>query len=186
MSESGTPVLDATLRRRSHSKVTQDSPSDDQLLPLIEAAAMVADHAALTPWRLITLRGEARARLGDALVSASSVEGTDADKLAGKPLRAPLLIAVVARHVPSFKVPEWEQDAVASGVAHSLSLLLAEAGWGVMWRTGNFVRAASVRHLHRLDDNEKLLGWLYVGGVPDGAREGAKRPVNPREFLTAL
>ncbi|MET4781280.1 nitroreductase family protein [Glaciihabitans sp. UYNi722] len=179
-------MLDAVNRRRSQPKVTEAAPSHDELLPLVAAAAGVADHGSLRPWRLIELRGDARERLGTAFVAATSVDGKEAAKLAGKPLRASLLIAVVVTHRPSFKVAEWEQDAVASGVAHTLSLLLDEAGWGVMWRTGHLTRTAPVRAMHQLDDNEELLGWLYIGGLHDDAKKGEKKTVNAREFVTQL
>lgn len=155
-------ALDSVRRRHSYSRVTADAPSHEQLVPLVEAAATVADHGALRPWRLIELRGSARERLGEAFVVASGDPG--ARGLAQKPLRASLLIAVVARHEPSFKVHEWEQDAVASGVAHVLSLLLDEAGWGVFWRSGGHTRHPAVAAVHDLAPNEKLLGWIYVGG----------------------
>ncbi len=167
--------------------MTTDSPTDEQLLPLITAAAGAADHAALRPWRLIALRGDARHRLGEALVAASGLQLADAERLAAKPLRAPLLLALVVRHKPSFKVTDWEQDAAASGVAHYLSLLLDEAGWGVMWRTGGHVRSEPVRRVHGLADNEQLLGWLYVGGVVDGeSGPASKNAVDARALLTSL
>jgi nitroreductase len=166
--------------------VTADAPTHEQLLPLVEAVSTVADHSALRPWRLIELRGEARERLGAAFVLASGLEGKDAQKLAAKPLRAELLIAVVAVHEPSFKVPEWEQDAVASGVAHLLSLLLDEAGWGVMWRTGGHTRAHQVAAMHELAENEKLMGWLYVGGIPDKVKPERRKFVDAEKVLTPL
>lgn len=135
-------------------------------MPLVRAAAGVADHGGLTPWRLIEIRGSAREKLGKAFAKSGSS--------AGKPLRASLLIAVVAIHRPSSKAPEWEQDAVASGVAHVLSLLLDEAGWGVIWRTGDVTRKKRVAKVHRLAKNEKLMGWLYVGGIPEKTK-GARR-----------
>lgn len=166
-----TSALEAALARRSASKVTDDAPDDAVLLELLEGAARVADHASLRPWRVIALRGAARERLGSALAAASGAEGTAAAKLAGKPLRAPLLLAVVAVIVPDHeKVPEWEQEASAAGVAHLLSLLLDEAGWGVMWRTGPYTRHPLVAEVHGLARNERLLGWLYVGGLPGGRR----------------
>jgi nitroreductase len=180
-------TLEAILRRRSRPKVTGDAPSDEQLLPLIAAASGAADHAALRPWRIIALRGQARERLGEALVAASGLQLEDAEKLAAKPLRAPLLLALVVRHQPSFKVTDWEQEAAASGVAHYLSLLLDEAGWGVMWRTGGHTRTEPVRRMHNLADNELLLGWLYVGGVFDGeGGPAAKNRVDARDFLTTI
>lgn len=180
------PIRDAVAARRSFSKVTSETPDRDELLPLIAAAARVADHGALRPWRLIELRGSARERLGAALVEATGQKAGSDPKLAAKPSRAELLIAVVASRQPSHKVDDWEQDATAAGVAHALSLLLAEAGWGVIWRTGPHTRAASVRALHGLTGNEELLGWLYVGGVPAGAKPGTRTSIDPAAFLSSL
>ncbi|WP_022889897.1 nitroreductase family protein [Agromyces italicus] len=171
-------VREAALARRSAAKVTDASPDDAALLELLGVAERVADHAALRPWRTIALRGGARERLGAALVAASGFEGDSAAKLAAKPLRAPLVLALVLS--PRFhpKAPEWEQLVAAAGVGHLLSLLLDEAGWGVMWRTGPFTRHPAVAEMHGLAPGEQLLGWLYVGGRPDGGRPGrpAERP----------
>jgi nitroreductase len=175
----------SVLRRRSRSSVTPDAPTQYELLPLVEAAATVADHGDLKPWRLIELRGDARARLGQAFVEASGLDGKDAEKLAAKPLRASLLIAVVVSYKESFKVPRWEQEAVASGVAHVLSLLLDEAGWGVMWRTGGHTRHPAVHRMHALAENEELLGWLYVGGV-EKVKPEKKHKLDGLKFLTAM
>ena len=77
-------------------------------------------------------------------------------------------------------MPLWEQEAVASGVAHALSLVLDEAGWGVMWRTGLQTRSAAVHRMHGLRPDELLLGWLYVGGKPSKAKSGRRKPVTLR------
>src|SRR5690606_22187854 len=103
-----------------------------------------------------------------------------------KPMRASLLIAVVASYRKSDKVPRWEQEAVASGVAHMLSLLLDEAGWGVIWRTGGHTRTKAVAKAHGLKKNEELLGWLYVGGRPAGKRPGRRKSVDAAELLTRM
>ena len=115
--------------------------------------------------------GADRERLGRAINKANGDSGSSS-----KPLRAPLLIAVVASYRKSSKVPRWEQEAVASGVAHVLSLLLDEAGWGVIWRTGDYTRSKAVAKVHGLGKNEELLGWLYVGGKPPRSRLGAAGP----------
>lgn len=164
----------AMLARRSRARVVgDDAPSRDELLALLEVAATVADHGALAPWRVVELRGDARLELGRALAEGEGKTGSISDK----PLRAPLLLAIVASRRASPKAPGWEQDATASGVAHALSLLLDEAGWGVIWRTGGAVRSEPVRILHRLGPDEDLLGWLYVG------RPDAARPPKPRSAV---
>ncbi|GAA2071752.1 nitroreductase [Pseudolysinimonas kribbensis] len=179
------PVAEALRRRRSQSKVSDAAPTSRALLPLIEAAGSVADHSGLRPWRIIALRGHARDRLGAAMAEAAGLEGHAAEKLAAKPLRAPLLLAIVVSPRPSIKVPEWEQEAVAAGVAHALSLVLDEAGWGVMWRTGLQTRSEPVARMHELAPGERLLGWLYVGGR-DRDKRGRRKPIHAKTMLTTL
>lgn len=175
-------VLEAALSRRSHSKVGERAPDAAELAPLVQAAGRVADHSALRPWRLIALRGTARERLGAALAEAAGDK-----KPSSKPMRASLLLAIVFVERPSGKVPAWEQEAVASGVAHTLSLLLHDAGWGVFWRTGSHTRAKAVRKMHGLAKNETLLGWLYVGDIPEGkGSRGPRKLLDPNDVLSEL
>ena len=179
------PIAEGMRRRRSQPSVTDDAPTKRELLPLIEAAASVADHASLRPWRILALRGDARRRLGAAIAEATGLEGGAAEKMAQKPLRAPLLLAVVVSPKKSHKVPDWEQETVASGVAHALSLVLDEAGWGVMWRTGLYTRSGAVHRMHGLGPDERLLGWLYVGGKAK-AKSGRRKPVKAKDYFETL
>jgi nitroreductase len=174
-------ALEAVRARRSWSKVTDAAPTRAELLTLVSAAGRVADHSSLRPWRLIELRGADRERLGRAINKANGEKGSSS-----KPLRAPLLIAIVASYKKSDKVPRWEQEAVASGVAHMLSLLLDEAGYGVIWRTGHYTRSKAVAKAHGLKKNEQLLGWLYVGGKPPRARLGRRKAVDARKHLSRM
>ncbi|GAA3582551.1 NAD(P)H nitroreductase [Klugiella xanthotipulae] len=189
-------VYDAVRNRRSCSKVTADTPDRDELLHLIEAAGRVADHSSLHPWRVIEIRGDARLALAQSFAQAEAKKkGTHTKKntagvvegYARKTQRAELLLAVVYSPQSSGKVPDWEQEAVASGVAHALMLLLDDAGWGTIWRTGSYTRAKAVHRAHRLAKTERLLGWLYVGGKPSKEKDGRPRKtVNAEKFLTHL
>ena len=173
-------ALDAVRARRSWSRVTDAAPTRAEIETFVSAAGRVADHSSLRPWRLIELRGDDRERLGRAINKASGDKGASS-----KPMRAPLLIAVVASYRKS-KVPRWEQEAVASGVAHMLSLVLDEAGWGVLWRTGDYTRSKAVAKAHGLEKNEELLGWLYVGGKPPTRRPGRRKAVDARKHLSRM
>lgn len=183
------PVLQAMASRRSVSKVGEQTPTDAEIAELLAAVTPVADHKALRPWRLILLRGDDRLRLGEALDAASGEERAPGEANP-KPLRAELLIAVVASYTEHPKVPEWEQLATAAGAAHLLELALWQAGWGVMWRTGLQANAPEVRAVHGLGEDEQLLGWLYVGDVPEFYRErlaNSKRPpLDPAPFLSCF
>ena len=194
------PVLQAMHSRRSYSKVSDAAPTRAELEQLIQALSSVPDHSNMKPWRIIELRGESRSILGRALAEAE-VEGKchpdspeyaeklekAEDRYIGKAQRAPLVLAIVACTKPSTKVPEWEQEAVASGVAHSLSLLLHEAGWGTIWRTGSLTRSEPVRRAHQLRTGELLLGWIYVGGIPEkDAKAKPRKPLDLDRHLSSL
>ncbi|SMX77046.1 nitroreductase family protein [Brevibacterium antiquum] len=183
------PVLHAISTRRSISKLDPETPNDSDLRELIHAVSSVADHKGLKPWRFIIIRGDDRIRLGEALDDAGEVH-RKAGEINAKPLRAELLLALVASPQDNPKVPEWEQHATAAGAGHLLELALWQAGWGVMWRSGNLTNAPAVRRLHRLKDKELLMGWLYIGAVPERYRQRlahSTRPLpDPDQFLDTL
>jgi nitroreductase len=179
-------VFDAMHDRRSSSKVTDEAPGHDELIELIEAAGQVADHSGLTPWRILEIRGDRRRVVGESLAAATGLEGADAEKSIRKAYRAPLLLAVIVSPRPSFKVPYWEQEAVASGVAHGLSLLLHERGYGAMWRTGLHTRSDAVRRAHGLLPEEQMMGWIYVGRYPDRPRSSRRSRIDARRHLSEL
>lgn len=179
-------MLAAMARRRSVAKVGAKAPDDRELLTLLRSVVTVADHDAMRPWRLLTLRGNDRVRLGAALDEAAGVDRAPGESNL-KPLRAELLVAIIASQVDHPKVPHWEQVSTAAGAGHLLSLALSEAGWGVMWRSGVHTNAQPVRDLHGVAEDELLMGWLYVGDVATSfARRSAtsSRPVpDPASFL---
>ncbi|WP_313404682.1 nitroreductase [Aeromicrobium sp.] len=183
------PVLESMATRRSVAKVGPETPTDDELVRLLDAVTPVADHKALRPWRLILLRGDDRMRLAEALDAAAG-EVRAPGKHNSKPFRAELLIAVVASPTPHPKVPQWEQHATAAGAAHLLELALWQAGWGVMWRTGMLANSPEVRAVHGLTDDELLMGWLYVGSIDESFRtrmlESKRPPLDPHQFLGHL
>ena len=183
------PVLHALSTRRSISKVDPETPNDSDLLEIIRSISSVADHKSLRPWRFLIIRGDDRYRLGEALDEAAGVVRKPGETNT-KPLRAELLLALVSSPVKHDKVPEWEQHATAAGAGHLLELALWQAGWGVMWRSGTLTNTESVRRLHRLDDHELLMGWFYIGAVPERYRQRlttSTRPLpKPEQFLDTL
>lgn len=183
------PVLYALSTRRSISKVDPETPNDSDLLELIRSVSSVADHKGLRPWRFLILRGDDRIRLGAALDEAAGVHRKPGE-INGKPLRAELLLALIASPTKHDKVPEWEQHATAAGAGHLLELALWQAGWGVMWRSGTLTNSEPVRSLHRLGENELLMGWFYIGAVPERYRQrlaASTRPLpKPEQFLDTL
>ena len=110
-----TPALAALRARRSHSKVTDEAPSRAELEHVLSAMSSVADHSSLRPWRVIEFRGDDRRRLGKSLAKANR---TTKEKGVAKSTRAPQMLAIEVTPRKRSKVPNWEQETVASGDAH--------------------------------------------------------------------
>lgn len=179
-------VFEAVRTRRSASSVLADHPSAEEVERLLALAMNAPDHGRLRPWRLVLVTGDARTELGRALAEAAGAWGTDAERLAAKPLRAPLLIGIVLCPRQNAKVPEWEQLAATVGVVTTLCLLLHAEGWAAMWRTGRHLDAEPVRGVMDVDGDERLLGWLYVGGADPGVRRPPERVITTEGRLTVL
>ncbi len=186
--QSHSSVREVLAQRRSSSRVTDEAPSAAEIRDMLALMNSVPDHAKLRPWRVITLRGSARDRIGEGLGRAAGADLSDPKKrksYISKGHRAPLVIAVVCRLRESKKVPDWEQEATAAGVAHMLTLLLWEAGWGSIWRTGVHTRHPEVSATHELAPGERLMGWLYVGGrIPKSPKR--RREIDFEAHLTEL
>lgn len=184
-------ALDCILSRRSTARLTGPAPGDADLGRLLAAAAAAPDHGLLRPWRFIVLRGHALQRLGEVFAKAEEARGAEVgttvpeDVLArtrAKPLRAPLLVAVVASPKESPKVPVWEQLASAAAAAQNLCLAAHALGYGSMWRTGWYGDAPEVRTHLDLAPTERIIAWIYLGTRP----ATAALPSRPAVDLAAL
>lgn len=180
-------LTDLIRNRRSAAPVSDAAPTDDQLYDYLALAAHSPDHASLRPWRLVAVRGSDRERLGAALVAGFGDQpGTpEAAKTAAKALRAPLLLSIVACPVQHPKVPAWEQLAATAALISTLQLVLFDAGWTSMWRTGPAVELPPVRQLIGVGATEQLLGWLYIGGRMPAGPDSRPDP-DVRGRITAL
>lgn len=172
------------LTRRSAPRLTDPVPADGELLTLVEAAMTAPDHGRLQPWRLITLRGDERVALGRRMAACAGDDPAVQERAAAKPLRAPLLIAIVFAPVEHAKIPRWEQLAATVAAVHTVQLLLHDRGYSSIWRSGKVTEEDEVRALHGLAPTEQLLGWLYTGTA---AGPVPPRPrLNPRPRLRSL
>jgi nitroreductase len=174
----------AVLRdRRSRAALASPAPPRGELQEILDAAWSVPDHGRLRPWRFIVIEEAARDLLGDAFAAAHAEREPTADsaelhRTRKKPLRAPLIVVVVATPRPHPKVPVWEQRATAACVAYSVVLAAHVRGLGAMWRTGWYGEAPKVRAHLGLVDGEEVTGWVYLG-TPAGPEPPPRPPADP-------
>lgn len=156
------------LERNSHGKLEGPAPEASQLDTLYRAALRAPDHKGLTPWRFVEIVGEGRARLGELCARAERARKPDVsegklESIRQKALRAPLIIAVIAKVVDNAKVPRVEQVVSAGCAAHAMLYAAQLEGLGAMWRTGDFAHHPIVREGFGLSPVDELVGFLYIG-----------------------
>lgn len=179
-------VLDFLQQRNSSGKLIEPGPNDAELQAIFEAAIRAPDHGRLTPWRFVTISGEARNQLGQLFVKAKQLQGENdpdiLEKIAANPMRAPLIVVVVARIQTQEKIPEVEQQLSAGCAAHGILLAAEALGYAGMWRTGSVAYDALVKHELGLANHEQITGFIYLG-----SQQGRKKrlpQLDPSDFVT--
>ena len=177
--------LDLLNARRSvpSRQLGEPGPTPDQLARLLSAAIRVPDHGKLTPWRLLLIRGDERARLGAALAAIhrridaavpDAVVAKDRDRFNS----APLIIAVIARITPDHKVPVQEQLLSAGCVAYNLLLGAQALGFGAQWLTGWAAYDRDAATLFGLADNERIVSFVHIGTARESVPERLRPDVS--------
>ena len=154
------------LTRQSTPRLVAPAPNAEQLTFLLDAAARVPDHGALTPWEFIIAVDDGLAKLADIFVDAAKKSGADdtfLTKVANMPYRAPMVITVVAKIQRHDKVPVLEQHIAAGCAMMAMQQAAFAIGLGAVWRTGDFAFDANVNNALGLAADDQIVGFLYVG-----------------------
>lgn len=158
--------IDILLTRQSNPFLTKPAPSEDELSSILKAGMRVPDHANLTPWRFTIIRDDGLLKLGNIFMSAAqkdNAEQSKIDKAAKMPFRAPLIIMITTQYQTHEKVPQQEQLVSAGCAAHAMQMAAYGLGFGGMWRTGAFSYHPHVKESLGVDENNDIVGFLYLG-----------------------
>ncbi len=160
------------LRTRRSAKaalLSEPGPSPAELDTILGCAARVPDHKRVVPWRFILFEGDARRRFGEMLARVLAEEDKEApsqmrlETERGRLLRAPTVVCVVSRVTPTPGAPEWEQVLSCGAAAFNLCLAANALGYGTCWITEWYSYSSGVRAALRLQDNERVAGFVYIG-----------------------
>jgi nitroreductase len=148
--------------------LAEPAPDDRQLRQILKTALTAPDHGRLHPYRFLSIRGEARNRLSEIFGEATTRRDPDVEpaylrKQKEKPLRSPLIVVVVAQLIDSPKIPEIEQILSAGAAAHNVLLAANALGFGSIWLTGDNAYDPYVQGELGLEDNERIVGFIYIG-----------------------
>lgn len=179
-------ALDALINRTSCPRLEGPAPTPQQLDLMLRAALRAPDHGSLRPWRFIITEGEGLVRMGElfaraALKADPELPQARHDKCLQMPLRAPMIITVVAVTREHPKVPLDEQLISAGCAAHAITQAAFAQGLGAMWRTGEMTHNSHVRSGLELAEHEQVVGFIYLG---QRCREREAPMLDLAEFVT--
>lgn len=162
-------ALQALHTRSSSNLLCEPAPTSLQLENIIKAGLRACDHRNLRPWEFLVISGDARMSFGDLMVTSKEaadqkpLDSDLADKIRKKPMRAPTIVAVVAKIQIHDKVPEVEQ-LLSAGAASQMMMTAAFAqGVGAIWRSGSMMFRAEMRAGLGLAETDQIVGFIYLG-----------------------
>lgn len=174
-------MLDFLECRRSAATATlrEPGPSEADLRRLLAIAARVPDHGALTPWRFIVVRGEARNTLSRQMIDALAAVPPEERFLAEQKIKkvftiAPVIVIVVSRIVAGH-IPAVEQTLSAGAACMNLVTAAGAAGFGANWITGWAAYHPVAHTALRIGAEESIAGIILLGST-DSAQPDRPRP----------
>ncbi|MCU4674629.1 NAD(P)H nitroreductase [Catenovulum sp. 2E275] len=159
-------ALELLLNRSSFNQLTAPAPSQDALDNILKAGMRAPDHGSLTPFRFIVFQNEALNDLGEIFAEAAELDDAPCEKIEkakNMPLRAPLIIAVIANVTEDHKIPVSEQIITAGCAVHAMQMAAVAQGFQGIWRTGDFAYHQHVRKQFKLKGEDQIVGYLYIG-----------------------
>ena len=144
------------------------------------AGLRAPDHGKLRPWRFIVIEGAARTAFAERAIAALRVREPDApaseaERMRGKLIAPPLIVALGVHITPNHKIPEIEQVMAVAAAAMNMLNAAHALGFGGRWITGPNAYDPAVALALGLAPPDRLAGFLYLG-TPVEAPGPVRRP----------
>ena len=177
-------ALSLLLTRSSCGLLQAPAPSGEALEHILQAGLRAPDHGHLQPFQFLLAEGEGLNRLGALLAESAKQDGAAEEAIeraTQMPLRAPLVITVAARVQPHNKVPAFEQHFSAGCAVMAMQMAAQAQGFGGIWRSGPLMYSRKLHELLRLNEQDQIVGFLYLGTPATSLRIPSF--VNSAEFV---
>ena len=173
-------TLTAIYSRHSIGALKPDPLPRELIEKLLSAGAQAPNHYKVRPWRFVVMTGAGREKLGEVMAQstrAGKPDATEEDlrKDRGKPLRAPVVIAVAVDKPGLTKAKEIENVCATAAAVQNMLLAAYALGLGAMWRTGPSATDPAIKQFFGWEPDQHLIGFIYIG-YPQGGLTPPARP----------
>lgn len=163
---------------------------NDIIIQILENANWAPTHRLTEPWRFTIFTGQGINKLAgfqSNLYKRKSDVNDSFDenkylKLLNKPLLSSHIISIGMKRDEKECVPEVEEIASVACAVQNMCLTATAYGVGCYWGSGGVTYYEEAKHFFGLKENDKLLGFLYLGipksKWPHGKRNSINTKVN--------
>ncbi len=163
--------MELLLSRRSEKSKRMDAPGPNEveLDQILKAGMRVPDHGKLAPWRFIIVEGVAQKSLGQEFAQAFSIEKEEEaeaklQNIESFTSQAPILIIVISKFIEGKKIiPEVEQILSTGAACQNMLIAATSLGYLGQWLTGWAAYSPMVRKALKLEESDKIAGFLFFG-----------------------
>lgn len=174
--------------RRSVGRVLPDPIPREYVERMLDSAVHAPNHRITEPWRFHVFVGRGRGEFAKARAETARriavEEGDEEDLIAGrvsrerkKAFRAPVVIAVVSKHGRD-DIETLENYAACAAAVQNMQLTAHALGLGTIWRTGPIAYHPYMRDFFGLEDEDRIVGYLYIGYPDMGERPRRRSPAS--------
>jgi len=165
---------------------------DDAIVQeILVNATWAPNHGQTEPWKFVVFTGKGLEKLAAFQSELYKKEAGENFKeatyqtLSSNPLKASHIIAICMKRDPNKRFPEVEEIAAVSCAVQNIYLSVTAYGLGGYLTTGGVTYKPRAKEFFGLEDDDKLLGFFYLGHVAVPSVAGKRKPIEEKvEWVT--
>jgi nitroreductase len=158
------------------------------IIEFLDAAKWAPTHRYTQPWNFKVFMGDGITKLSEFQSSlykekkAVNFKQEKYEKLLNRPLMSSAIIGICLKRDEGQRDPIEEEVASVAMAVQNMMLVAAAHGIGAFWSSGGITYWPETKGFMSLGDNDKFLGFLYLGYPKDGWPRKTRR--KPQEYFT--
>lgn len=163
--------------------------ADDEIIKeILVNATWAPNHGQQQPWQFTVFTGEGLKKLAAFQSELYKQEAGDQfkeityNKLLQNPLKASHIIAIGMKRTTTKNIPEIEDIEAVACAVQNIYLSVAAYGLGGYWTTGGITYNEKAKSFFGLGEQDRLLGFFYIGHVALPSTGATRLPVEQKVF----
>ncbi len=159
---------------------------DEIIKQILINATWAPNHSCTEPWHFVVFTGEGLKKLAHFQselykeTSGDKFKEATYQKMQTNPLKASHIIALCMKRDPNKKHPEVEEIAAVACAVQNIYLTVSAYGLGGYWTTGGITYNEKAKPYFGLGEDDKLLGFFYLGYVAIPSPDSKRKPVEEK------